>query len=499
MLEAAQEAGVVIPTLCHLRGHPALTSCMVCVVRVNGGPRLLPACATVVTDGMVVESETDDIRAARRTALELLLSDHLGDCLGPCQSACPAHMDIPLMIRQIAAGNHRDALITVKQSIALPAVLGRICPEICERACRRGRRGGPVAICRLKQFVADVDLASPRPFLPELLPATGKQVAIIGAGPAGLAAAYYLLQLGHACTLFDEHPLPGGMLRYGVPPDRLPHDVLDAEIGLITRLGAVIHAGARVGREITLTDLRRDFDAVLVAAGESTEEMAAALGLPLTGKGIAAHKHTHETVLPGVFACGAVVAPSRKAVRAAAGGRAAAHAIDACLLGRHLPDDDHLYTVHMGKLDETELDLLMTGASPAERALPGDAGLAEAAAIDEARRCLHCDCRKLAGCQLRRHAMACGARTGAYHGERRRFTWDDRHPDVIYEPGKCIACGICVRLAEAAREPLGLTFIGRGFAIRVAVPFNESLAAGLREVAAQCVAACPTGALAWKA
>ena len=104
VLDAARQLGIDIPTLCFLGGHPPQTSCMVCLVKVDGARRLVPACATKARDGMRIESETDEIRTARRTALELLLSDHLGDCIAPCQAVCPAHMSIPQMIRQIAAG-----------------------------------------------------------------------------------------------------------------------------------------------------------------------------------------------------------------------------------------------------------------------------------------------------------------------------------------------------------------------------------------------------------
>ena len=114
ILEAAREIGVEIPTLCYREGLPAQTACMVCVVRVDDGERLRPSCATTVRDGMVVETDTDEILHVRRMALELMLSDHLGDCLGPCQLACPAGMDIPRMIRQIVAGDLPGAVETVR-------------------------------------------------------------------------------------------------------------------------------------------------------------------------------------------------------------------------------------------------------------------------------------------------------------------------------------------------------------------------------------------------
>ncbi|HJN14525.1 MAG TPA: FAD-dependent oxidoreductase, partial [Armatimonadota bacterium] len=230
VLDAASKLGINIPTLCHREGLQAETSCLVCVVKVDGRDRLLPSCATVAVEGMRVESESDEVRAARRTALELLLGDHLGDCLGPCHTVCPAQMDIPAMIRLIAAGKLDEAVAVVKERIPLPAVLGRICPEICERGCRRKDVDSPVAIRLLKQRVGDHDIASADPHVPECRPSTGKRVAIIGAGPAGLSAAYYLARDGHACTIIDEREQPGGMLRYGVLEVELPHGVIDAEV-----------------------------------------------------------------------------------------------------------------------------------------------------------------------------------------------------------------------------------------------------------------------------
>lgn len=208
ILDAAQKLGIEIPTLCFLHGCKPSTSCMVCVVKVHGSANLVPACGAVVRDGMEVESGSDEVCEARRAALELLLSDHLGDCMGPCQVACPVHMEIPLMIRRIEAGRFRDAIATIKRDIALPAVLGRICPKPCENVCRRGMFDEAVSICLLKRFVADVDLGSEEPYLPFCKPPIGKNVAIVGAGPTGLAAAYHLRQQGFGCVIFDDHNEP---------------------------------------------------------------------------------------------------------------------------------------------------------------------------------------------------------------------------------------------------------------------------------------------------
>jgi NADH dehydrogenase/NADH:ubiquinone oxidoreductase subunit G len=116
----------------------------------------------------------------------------------------------------------------------------------------------------------------------------------------------------------------------------------------------------------------------------------------------------------------------------------------------------------------------------------------------ESRRCLRCDCRKPDACLLRQYSQQYGAKQTRYKAARRPFVQQTQHPEVIYEPGKCIDCGICIETASKAGEALGLTFVGRGFDVRVAVPFDGTLADGLRQAAAQCVAACPTGALAFK-
>ena len=496
ILDAARALGIDIPTLCFRQGLAPSTSCMACVVKVNGRASLLPSCATRAEDGMAVESETDEVREARRTALELLLGDHLGDCVGPCHSLCPAQMNIPRMIRQIADGRLRDALITVKLDIPLPAVLGRICPAPCEKGCRRGDHDGPVAVCLLKRFVADADLASDAPYLPERKPPTGKRVAIVGAGPAGLAAAWFLLQEGHACTLLDDHERPGGMLRRGVPEERLSRDVVDAEIAVIQRLGAEFRTGVRVGDAVSLDELRRDFDAVLVAAGEGAAEQ---LGLPTGAKGVEVERHTLATPVEGVFAAGSAVRPQRMAVRAVADGKAAAASIAQFLAGRPVTGPRKLFTTRIGRLNDREIAAFMEGASDAGRVEPSAGevgGFSDDEARAEAARCLHCDCRKPASCKLRRYAEACGASPARYKAERRPFELHGRHPEVVYEPGKCIACGLCVQTAAKAGEALGMTFIGRGFVVRVGVPFGESIAEGLAKAARECAAACPTGALA---
>lgn len=498
VLDAAQQLGIEIPTLCFNPDYQPQASCMTCAVRVNGSVTLVPACATKVEEGMEVESETEEVKAARRTALELLLGDHLGDCLGPCQSICPAHMDIPTMIRLIAAGHVEEAVATVKQHIPIPAILGRICPELCEKGCRRGDLDSPVAIRLLKRYVGDYDLAAEQPYVPQCRPLTGKQVAIVGAGPAGLSAAYYLRRAGYACTVCDDHEQPGGRLRYGVPQQALPRTVLEAEVHSIVRLGLELRLGTRVGRDLDMEELSREFDAVLIAGGEMPEETAGELGLFMAEKDLQAHRTTQMTARPGVFVAGSALSPSRHAVRAVSSGRTAAAAISQYLAGEPINGPERPYSVRMGRLDEPEMASFAAGAASHARLAPagGEAiGFTDEEARAEAQRCLHCECSSLDDCKLRRWAMRYQASPTRYRGQRRSFRRDTTHPTLIYEPGKCIACGLCVQIAESARERLGLTFIGRGFEVVVGVPFDEPLAAGLEKVARECAEACPTGAL----
>jgi ferredoxin len=501
VLEAARKLGIDVPALCFREGCTPSTSCLACVVRINGDSQLVPSCATLAAEGMRVESETEAVHQVRRTALELLLSDHLGDCMGPCQLGCPARMDIPTMLRQIVAGQWREAIVTVKRDIALPAVLGRICPGPCEKVCRRGDLDGAVSICLLKRLAADVDLASPEPYTPECKAASGKRVGIVGAGPTGLSAAYYLSQLGHACEVFDENPTPGGRLLRETTESGLPREVLAAEVAAIQRLGVVIHTDTRIEAAGGLSELQGRFDAVLVAYGVSTRDQAIGWKLAVSLRGVHVATHTYETELPGVFAGGGAIRGKSLAVRSVADGKEAATAIDQFLRGVAVTGLAIPLDVKIGRMHGDELTRFATGAPQTPRRVPQGglaAGFTREEGVEQAARCLHCDCRGADTCKLRKYAARYGAHPRRFKTDRRAFQQDARHAEVVYEPGKCIDCGLCIQIATAAGEPLGLTFVGRGFDVRVAVPFDRSLAEALSKAAADCVAACPTAALAWK-
>jgi len=328
VLDAARSLGIEIPTLCHSEGRPANTSCFVCVVKVHGRQALAPACATLAADGMVVESECEEVRAARRTALELLLSDHVGDCDAPCQIADDLHIHIPRVLRHVAAGNAAAAMAEIQAACPPGTNAADITGERAEKACRRRQHDAPVAI--------------------------------------------------------------GAVLRY-----------------------------------------------VLAAAARP---------------------------------------PTPKAERKRERG----------------------WSVHTGKVSEEEMRQFLAHVSGAPRVAPAGEVFTAEEATAEAARCLHCDCRAAGDCALQRWAEAYGAKPARYRAEQRReVKIAGQPPGVLYEPAKCINCGICIQVAQEHGEPLGLTFIGRGFDVRVGPPMGAELRKALTAAAAEAVRSCPTGALAF--
>jgi len=658
VLEAARGMGIRIPTLCQVDGLEPVSACFLCCVQVEGARTLSPSCGLPVAEGMVVTTWSEDIRAARKMGLELLLSDHAGECIAPCSATCPAGLDVPGFVYEIASGQDDQAMRVIYERLSLPGTLGRICPRLCEQSCRRcdfDHEG--LAIGALHRYATDRNQTAEQPALPEPGPPSGRRVAIVGAGPAGLSAAFYLLRRGHACTLFDAHDRPGGMLRYGIPAYRLPRAALDAEIGVVGRLGASFRMGLRWGRDFSLADLRRDYDAVFLGVGAQLssglgcdgeelslrgidflrrladgvppplgsrvivigggntamdcarsarrlgaevtvlyrrsraempclmEEVEAAEkegvrvemlvaptsiarlaqgpllrlrchrmelaepdgsgrrrpvpvpgsqhsfvcdtviaavgqavdcslaereGLEVTSWGIRADPQTQATRLPGVFAGGDAVLGADLAVRAVAAGRSAAVSIDQYLSGQPVSGPAELTAVALRRIDEQERAAIFREIERAERVatptldprrrLGGfdevDRGLEPGPARREALRSLSCGCAKAGGCGLRGLATEYGADPYRFLGRRRRFERDTSHDEVVFEPGKCVLCDACVRIAASSGEELGLSIVGRGFDVSVAVPFGASFAEGLRSSARRCAEACPTGAIA---
>jgi len=284
ILETARENDIYVPTLCYSEHFEPYASCGICLVEIEGFPRPLRACATAISNGMVIRTESEKIKKARKLALELMLSDHRGDCRGPCVMACPANCDAQGYVALAANGMFREALKLVKEFMPIPGSIGRVCPAPCEKDCRRGLLEGAVSIRYIKRLLADIDMEGKDPYMPEIAPETHKRIAVIGSGPAGLTAAFFLRRLGHSVTIFEALPQSGGMLRYGIPEYRLPKRVLDWEISLIERLGVEIRTNMRLGEDFTINYLKKaGYDAIYVAVGAQSSKKMGVPGEDLPG------------------------------------------------------------------------------------------------------------------------------------------------------------------------------------------------------------------------
>ena len=216
----------------------------------DSGCKFCGACAEVCPTGAIMDR---GVEPAEREAK-----------LVPCRSACPAGIDVPRYIRLIKEERFAEAVAVVREKVPFPATLGYICLHFCEEKCRRGELNEPIAIRALKRFAAEHDTGLWKQ-RSKFAPATGKRVAIIGSGPAGLTGAYYLTKLGHSVTVFEALPVAGGMMRVGIPEYRLPRQALDAEVDEIKRIGVDIRLNTKVESLDKL--LEQGYDAVLLAVG----------------------------------------------------------------------------------------------------------------------------------------------------------------------------------------------------------------------------------------
>ncbi len=268
ILEAARRAEISIPTLCHVKGKFPERACELCLVEVEGEDAPRRACQTEIAEGMRIATVTPALSKHRQQRLAILAATHFGDCKAPCNLTCPGQINVQGYIAHVAKGEYEEAVRLIMDKNPFPFSVGRVCPRFCETRCRRILVDEPVSINHLKRFVADWCLTNNINLKLSCEPRTGKRVAVIGGGPAGLTAAFYLSRKGHDVTIFEAMPKLGGMLRYGLPAYKIPRKVLDYETNTILAMGISVKFNQRFGETFNLDDLQaQGFDATFIGVG----------------------------------------------------------------------------------------------------------------------------------------------------------------------------------------------------------------------------------------
>ena len=281
VLSVAKRNNIEIPTLCYDERFEPKTSCFLCVVEDKNTEKLVPSCSTFVSDGMEFETKNKIVKDARKTTLELLLSEHDASCFSPCKTSCPSNIDARDYVLYTSKKEEYRGFRIIRKKNPLVGTLGRVCPAFCEDSCNRGEVDETVAIRLLKKQIADVtydnyydQLLKDEKILQSELKAKQNKIyniAIVGGGPAGISSAYYMALNGHSVTIYDENPKLGGMLRYSIPAYRLPREELDREIDAILALGISVKNQKLSADEVKTLSEKNDFVVLATGTWEDTK------------------------------------------------------------------------------------------------------------------------------------------------------------------------------------------------------------------------------------
>src|SRR5438094_166785 len=560
ILRAAQRAGFEIPTLCDDEKLAPAAACRMCLVEIEGYHRPMPSCHLPVEPGMKITQASDSLFKLRRQNLEYILSDHNAYCMPPCQVSCPTHIDIPGYLELMSKGQHVEAARLVKEVLPFPYMLGLVCPKPCQEVCRRGLVEEEIAICQCHGYTGELVMEmeqAPTPF-PQL-PATGKSVAVVGAGPAGMTAAYYAALKGHAVTVFDMMEKQGGIARYGIPEYRLPKVKLDKELNSVWQLRDTEFRGSMMlGRDFSIDDLfTQGYDAVFLGIGawRSNELRVPGEDLPgvieainylrmnAEGDPVPVGKGQKVVVLGGgftTFDCArtsrrlgaevtVVYRRSRKemgahysevddaehegirleffagAIRVVEkNGRVGGIEFQRmALVAEEIAEEEavpELIDIVPYKPEEPQVRMPMLPFKERELSFQLiENGYDKNAAEKEAARCLQCVCPDVGRCHLQRLSLEHGLTDNRFHRaepvDYHDYEYDFSHDFILRDLNKCINCTQCVRIC---RDVIGANcygLMGVGYDSIVTTPWNVSLKYTDCVSCGACAETCPTGAL----
>lgn len=471
---------------------------MLCLVKSLKDGSIFPSCSAAVKEGMDVSAESPEIFELRKTALELVLEEHQGDCEAPCRRACPANMDIPLMLDALSRRDMHSAAKIVFEEIPIPSTLGRICPAPCEKHCRRKRLDSPLPICQIKRSVGDYFIHDADRLPLSFQRRSDLKIAVIGSGPCGIGAAWLFSRRGVQSTIFEKADIFGVSLRRALNAKGFSESFIGSEIANLAKFGISLKSSFDVEVQENLSEIMQAFDAIILCTG-----MAPRLSLPdlaLAQHGIPKTDDHFRTSVGRLYSALRAGGPFKMAVKAMAQGAEIADFVlsDLCYSKEMRPQFDS----RMSDLDEAEF-AEFAKRSPVKAALAGSSPASDLddieAVAQESLRCFQCSCAKKDKCGLRDLASGHSvSQTRKRRKKRGPYSAEIANVEggvLVFEPGKCVKCGVCARLSRKNGEKVGFSFSGRGVSSRIVVPLGYAFETAISAKHRDYASACPTGAL----
>lgn len=441
VLEAAISAGFDIPFLCYNKNTGSCATCMVCAVGNNFG-NFISSCSTLVSEGMKIDASSQIVRNFRQHALELMLGEHRGDCVAPCQLSCPLHLDISALLNAVSSKNLTDAINIIYSALPLPEIACRLCRKNCEKVCRRRHYDTNLKIAAV---VESIILNVPHPVETQ---ENGLSVRIAGDNLTILAASDFL------CGKFSK--ITVAMLE---PFCSTVENINLLEITSRLKNKGVtftsLEEAAQIDADATILsgnacDLKSNFDNVIITRNLKPDDSG------------------FSAITAGVEAVGLLLEKTS---------------------GIFNKTGHKLYNHHSGNPDNDEWNQLLSGIITEQ---------SSDLTVDESRRCLHCECMAKDDCKLRIYATQYGAFQSKFKAVERKKIFIEIAGDIVYESNKCIRCGICVKIGDKSGKSIVPVFVGKGLEMKMAPPIGHSLAEALDIIGQECVKSCPTGALCFK-